>query len=139
MTNIAGHHRRDHKAVDLTNKTRAKLPQNCAKTITSTIWVFVASDMLPYSVVENPRFSLLEPRYEMPSRFHFTTKVLPSMSDNVKQKVTGGLRRADLVALITDCWSFRAIQSYMTMTTHYIECALFTSAVKGTHCRYKGH
>ena len=80
--------------------------------------------------------SPLEPCYEMLSRSHLTTKLLTSMYDNVKGKVTGGLRRADLVALTTDCWSSRATQRYMTMTTNYIECALFRSAVKRTHCSY---
>ena len=64
--------------------------------------------MQPYSVVMNPGFnnliSVLKPRYKMPSRSHLTTKVLASMYDNVKEKMSS----ADLMALMTDCWTSRA-------------------------------
>lgn len=136
-SNMAGHIRRHHKEVDLTGKKtltqatlpfsfRAKLPQNSAraKEITSAIGVFVASDMRPYSVVENAGFkhliSVLEPRYEVPSRSHLTTNVLPAMYENVKAKVIEDLSNAELIALTTDGWTSRATQSYMTITAHYI-------------------
>ncbi len=56
--------------------------------------------------------SVLEPRYEMPSRSHLTTKLLPSMNDDVKEKVTGGLSGADLVALTTDCQTSRGTHDH---------------------------
>lgn len=97
-TKIAGHLRRHHKDVDFAEKTaplkqaihpasfRAKLQQNStlSQAIAIAIGVFAASDMQTYSVVETPGFkhliSILEQRYEMPSRLHLTTKLLPSMT-----------------------------------------------------------
>ena len=98
-TNMAGHLRRHYKEVDLTEKTqptllspfRAELPQNSTGEITSAIGVFVASDMHPYLLVTNPGFnhliSVLKLRYKMPIRSHLTTKMLPSMCDNVREKL----------------------------------------------------
>ena len=59
--------------------------------------------MQPYSVVENPGcthldISMLEPCHQMPSRLHLTTKVLPSMYDDVKEKVIG----EDLSEVLSD-------------------------------------
>ncbi|KAI2660455.1 Nuclear receptor subfamily 1 group I member 2 [Labeo rohita] len=89
-TNMAGHLRRHHKNIDLSVKPTSvtqttlpssfgiKLPSNStrAKAITSAVGVFIAADMRPYSVVENSGFrhliSVLEPRYEIPSRTHLT-------------------------------------------------------------------
>lgn len=138
-TNMAGHIRRHHKDVDLTTgKTPSlvqptisssfaiKLPQTSAraKAITNAIGLFIAADLQPYSVVENAGFkhliSVLEPRYSMPSRSHLTTKVLPSMYEDVKEKVLGGLSNAELVALRTDGWTSRATESYITVTAHYV-------------------
>ncbi len=74
--------------------------------------------------MENAEFkhlvSVLEPHYKMPSRLHLTTKVLSSTYDNVKEKDTGGLIRADIVALRTDCCTSRATQTYTVITAHYI-------------------
>lgn len=139
-TNMAGHIRRHHKDVDLTasGKTPSlvqptisssfavKLPQTSAraKAITNAIGLFIAADLQPYSVVENTGFkhliSVLEPRYSMPSRSHLTTKVVPSMYEDVKEKVLGGLSNAELVALTTDGWTSRATESYITVTAHYV-------------------
>lgn len=136
-TNMAGHLRRHHKNIDLSVKPTTtqttlpssfgiKLPSNStrANAITRAVGVFIAADMRPYSVVENSGFrhliSVLEPRYEIPSRTHLTATVIPSMYNNVKEKVIEGLSSAHLVALTTDCWTSRATQSFMTVTAHYI-------------------
>ena len=111
MTNMAGHLRRHHKNIDLSFKRtpatqttlqssfRIKLPSNStrANAITSAL-VFIAADMQPYSVVENSGFrhliSILEPRYKIPIRTHLTATVIPSMYNDVKEKVIEGLSSA---------------------------------------------
>jgi tRNA (cytidine32/guanosine34-2'-O)-methyltransferase len=66
----------------LTNIFEKKLPINSdrAQKIKRAIGLFMALDMRPFSVVENEGFRnllhLLEPRYEMPSRAHFSENVL---------------------------------------------------------------
>lgn len=69
------------------------LPQwgNRATAITKSIGVFIAKDMRPYSVVENEglqhMINMLEPRYDLPSRLHFSDKVIPKLYDEVKAEV----------------------------------------------------
>ncbi|XP_034023290.1 zinc finger BED domain-containing protein 1-like [Thalassophryne amazonica] len=137
-TNMAGHIRRHHKDVDLAGKTSSlvqptidssfvmKLAQTSAraKAITNAIGLFIAAGLQPYSVVENAGFkhliSVLEPRYSIPSRSHLTTRLLPSMYEDAKEKVLRGLSTAELVAITTDGWTSRATESYITVTAHYV-------------------
>ncbi|XP_077384385.1 E3 SUMO-protein ligase ZBED1-like [Festucalex cinctus] len=56
----------------------------------------------------------------MPSRSHLSTKVLPCMYEDAKEKVLLGLSNAELVAITTDGWTSRATQSYITITAHYV-------------------
>ncbi len=62
-----------------------------AQTITKAIGVFMALDMWPFSVVENDGFthllSVLEPRYQLPSRPHFSQNVPLQRS---KSQTSGG-------------------------------------------------
>ena len=42
------------------------------------------------------------------------------MYDNVKARICEGLSHAELIALTTDGWTSRATESYITITSHYI-------------------
>ena len=64
--------------------------------------------------------SLLEPRYELPKRKYFSQSLIPSLYETAKQKLTAELSRADSVSLITDGWTSRNIDSYVTITAHYM-------------------
>ena len=85
-----------------------KLPRsgNRATAITKSIGVFIAKDMRPYSVVENKGFqhmiNVLEPRYDLPSRVHFSEKVIPKLYEEVKAEVESDLKSAEFVALTND-------------------------------------
>eukprot|EP00064_Thunnus_orientalis_P002859 superscaffoldBa00000222_g2867 len=61
-----------------------------AKAITKSIGVFIAADMMPYSIVENKGFKsmvkVLEPRYEIPLRTHRTMKIMPDLYDQEKNQ-----------------------------------------------------
>ncbi len=63
-----------------------------AQEITRCIRVFIAKDMRPFSVVDNVGFRemvrVLEPRYHMPSRPHFSQEVVPSLYCEAKEKVS---------------------------------------------------
>lgn len=52
-----------------------------AAEITQCICVFMGKDMRPFSVVENVRLPVntLEPRYQIPSRPHFSQTVMPTL------------------------------------------------------------
>ena len=48
----------------------------------------IAADMRPYSVVENAGFknmlNVIEPRYNIPSRAHFSQTVIPALCQKTK-------------------------------------------------------
>ena len=80
--------------------------------------------MRPFSVVQDVRFkklvNMLEPKYKIPSRPHFSQKVLPKLYNETKQKVTQRLEDVDTIAITTDGWTSRATESYITITAHGI-------------------
>ncbi|XP_041706895.2 E3 SUMO-protein ligase ZBED1-like isoform X1 [Coregonus clupeaformis] len=104
-----------------------RLGQNSAraKNITATIAKFICKDMQPYSVVENPGFremiQTLEPRYTIPSRPHFSEKVIPALYESTKKDVKLSLSQAERVAITTDGWTSCSNQGYVTITSHHID------------------
>ncbi|XP_045074059.1 E3 SUMO-protein ligase ZBED1-like [Coregonus clupeaformis] len=104
-----------------------RLGQNSAraKNITATIAKFICKDMRPYSVVENPGFremiQTLEPRYTIPSRPHFSKKVIPALYESTKNDVKLSLSKAERVAITTDGWTSCSNQGYVTITSHHID------------------
>lgn len=81
--------------------------------------------MRPLSLVENSEFKklclLLDPRYNVPSRRHFSDKVIPGLYEEVKENTVAKLQLANSVALTTDSWTSRACQSYVTITAHFTD------------------
>lgn len=75
--------------------------------------------MRPYSVVENPGFrkmiQILEPRYTIPSRPHFSEKVIPALYLSTKNDVKLSLSQAKRVAITC------SNQGYVTITSHHID------------------
>ncbi|XP_046542896.1 E3 SUMO-protein ligase ZBED1-like [Haliotis rubra] len=105
-------------------KTKLSSRSTRAQAITNGIGTFIAMDMRPYSVVENIGFKYLihtlEPRYEIPSRTHFTNYVIPEMYKKVKSSVMESIARASSMAVTTDGWTSRSTESYITITAHYV-------------------
>ncbi len=140
-SNMQAHLRRHHLNIDISSTRkkpqkqetfptdfRMKLQANSnrAQTInvTKSICVFMALDMRPFSVVENDGFthllSVLEPRYQLPSRPHFSQNVLPHLYSEVRAKLVKDLSNAKFIALTTDGWTSRVTLSFMTITAQYI-------------------
>ncbi|XP_070403898.1 E3 SUMO-protein ligase ZBED1-like isoform X1 [Nothobranchius furzeri] len=95
-----------------------------AKQITRLIGEFIADYMAPFNIVANRKFiqmfKVLEPKFKMPCRGHFSEKVIPGIYNETKQSVKECLKHADRVALTTDSWTSRATQSYVTITAQVI-------------------
>lgn len=89
------------EASGLASTFSQRLGRNSArvKNITATIAKFICKDMQPYSVVENPGFcemiQTLEPRYQTPSRPHFSEKVIPALYESTKNDVKLSLSQAE--------------------------------------------
>ncbi len=95
--------------------------------ITRAIGIFIATDLSPYAVTEKPGFrnmiALLEPRYRMPSRQHFSTSVIPELYEETKRSVLADMENTNCISVTTDGWTSRATESYVTITmitAHYI-------------------
>ena len=85
----------------------------------------MVKDLGPFSVVQNSGFQnllhVLEPRYTIPSRQHFSDKTLPELYEKKKTELKSNLAEAVAVALTTDGWTSRATESYVTIACHYID------------------
>lgn len=59
--------------------------------ITDVIVMFIASDLLPLSTIESENFrnlmTIAEPKYQLPSRKHFTSKLLHDKSSKIRTNV----------------------------------------------------
>lgn len=86
---------------------------------------FLACDMRPFSIIENIGFknlvSILEPKFEMPSRAHIAQNVMPTLYTKVKKRILTDSNKADFIAVTTDGWTSKAAQGYITITAHYID------------------
>jgi len=92
--------------------------------ITSGILNFIVKDLRPFSVVENEGFRdlirVLEPRYTIPSRQHFSDNLIPKIYNATKLKLIDELADVEFVSITSDGWTSRSTQSYETVTCHYI-------------------
>jgi hypothetical protein len=105
-------------------QTKYKSSSPRAIAITRAIASFIVHDLRPYSVVSNKGFlnmaSVLDTRYVAPSRQVFSEKFIPDMYLQVKEDVKACLRLASKVALTTNSWTYRATESYVTVTACFI-------------------
>ena len=133
-TNLTHHLKRKHPTVSVSKSTETfhsifgptKLPSSSrrAREITSAMAQFIVKDLRPYVVVENEGFKnlikVLEPKYSIPSRQHFSEKVIPELYTKVSTQVKQDLK-SSYVAITTDGWTSRATESYVTITSSHID------------------
>ena len=95
------------------------------KEITNSIARMIVQDFQPFSVVEYEGFKgllhTLDPRYIIPSRKHFSETVIPKMYEEMKGKVKACIDPVPYLAFTTDCWTSRAVNSFLSLTAHYID------------------
>ena len=70
----------------------------------------IAKDAVPLSTIEKPGFQLmvskLNPRYQLPSRRHFSDYEIPHLYSHVKDNVViPALRQANFFSATTDLWT----------------------------------
>ena len=92
--------------------------------LTEALVLFVACNLIPFSVVGSPYFkgllSTADPRFQMPSRKHLISTVLRDKFTALQTDVKQRLRDAQSVCLTLDIWSSRQMRSYLGVTAHYI-------------------
>ena len=81
--------------------------------------------MQPISAVEGNGFQNLmytaEPRFQVPSRSHFSRKEIPMKYNQQAEQLKSQLVHATSFNIITDIWSsHQQNRSYISLTCHYI-------------------
>ena len=90
----------------------------------------VATDLQPVSIVEDEGFlhysSVLDPRYQLPSRRTIERSLIPKQYTKLKTMVKEKLVcKTASVAVTTDIWSSRQQQSYCCLTAHSISSEIW--------------
>ena len=105
--------------------------------------VFIGKDMQPYSVVLGTGFrhmiKVLDRRFNIPSRTHFSSKIIPELYEVTRREVETDLRQSPFVALSTDGWTSRATTSYLTVTVHFVSDWELKGYVLQTRPIYESH
>ena len=96
-----------------------------AKDLNRAVAYHIAKDAVPLSTVDRPGFrfmvSKLNPRYQLPSRRHFSDSEIPSLYSHVRDNVVAPmLKQAKFYAATTDMWTSSSNDSYITVTVHFI-------------------
>ena len=81
-------------------------------------------DMLPISIVEKQGFKQMlesfDPRYQLPSRKHFSKITIPALFNSTQAALSSTLREVEFFSSTTDLWSSTCMQPYLSYTVHYI-------------------
>lgn len=93
--------------------------------ITHSIAVFLCKDMVPFQTVERSGFldmvNTLDQRYVVPSRKYFSEVEIPKLHAEVRSQVEKELCDIQQYATTTDLWSSRTMDSYISLTIHFID------------------
>lgn len=92
--------------------------------LTKAIAEMMCTDMQPFSVVQHEGFMrllhILQPRYRVPSRKHFSTTVIPNMYERLVLKVKFLLSNLQYISVTADLWSSAAMEDFISLTAHGI-------------------
>ena len=115
---------KDEEKKQLTLPGFKNCPPARSNKITMLVAEFVARDMRPISTVDGNGFQQLlcymEPGYKLPSR-PFLTNTCHKLYCSLKEKLLEVMASPELyVAVTSDLWTSRAIESYITVTAHFI-------------------
>ena len=91
----------------VSKKIKYKPGCDCKRELDNLVLDLVTQDMQPLSVVDNKVFRALvhslDPKYEIGSRKHMTSHLLPAKYHDEKVKLIDELRSVDSIAVTTDC------------------------------------
>ena len=99
-------------------------PAERARTITEALADWLTDSMRPLTIVEDKRFKqmmrLVEPGYSVPSRTHMMS-VIKARFHKARGELSNILAEAKCLAVTTDAWTSKAVESYQTCTAHFID------------------
>ena len=92
--------------------------------ITWAIGEYIVDGLLPISTVETSHFkkfmAVMEPRYTVPTRRTFKSKVMDKMEVQITSEIKEDLKQVEFCTITHDGWTSLANQSYKTATVHYV-------------------
>ena len=98
---------------------------SAAREINHAVAYFIAKEMQPLSMVDKPGFRhmvhKLNPRYQMPSRKHFTEYEIPRMYNEVKASFQSKVKSVNYYSATTDLWTSAANIPFMSYTIHFVD------------------
>ncbi|GFW88479.1 zinc finger BED domain-containing protein 1 [Trichonephila clavipes] len=118
-----------------------RLDDQASKRTTDSVTKFLVCTMQPYNLVDRKEFinmvKVLNPRYSLPGRKHFTATAVPKLYNEVRDKIRQELSliNKDTISVTTDCWTSIANTPYITITVHFItsEWALKSACLACAH------
>ena len=101
-----------------------------AKQLVNATAQFISLSLQPIRVVDEPSFRNLlctaDPRFELPHRTHFRTKVIPDLYYSVRGEIEAQLSSIDYCTITTDLWtSSHQHRSYISLTVHFVDSLKF--------------
>ena len=103
-----------------------------ARDLHEAVTNFFCKDQMPIFTVEKTGFrnlvNKLNPRYQLPSRKHFTEIEIPNLYESTKTKLHAELQSYDFFACTTDIWTSRTMMSYMSVTAQVSLIVVLLSA-----------
>ncbi|GFY52856.1 zinc finger BED domain-containing protein 4 [Trichonephila inaurata madagascariensis] len=135
--NFVGNHR--HKRQKCMTDFQ-RLDDQAFKRTTDSVTKFLVCTMQPYNLVDRKEFinmvKVLNPRYSLPGRKHFTATAVPKLYNEVRDKIRQELSliKKDTIS-VTDYWTSIANTPYITITVHFItsEWALKSACLACAH------
>lgn len=116
--------RKSNLQVQSTLEDFRPLAPNKINKITSALTYFIATEMMPYSIVEKPGFKFfvnsLQPQYQLPSRKHISTVKIPKLYTATREVLKEKLTDAHYYNITTDCWTSVNMDPYISLTIHFI-------------------
>ncbi|GFY46170.1 zinc finger BED domain-containing protein 4 [Trichonephila inaurata madagascariensis] len=118
-----------------------RLDDQASKRTTDSVTKFLVCTMQPYNLVDRKEFinmvKVLNPRYSLPERKHFTATAVPKLYNEVRDKIRQELSliKKDTISVTTDCWTSIANTPYITITVYFItsEWALKSACLACAH------
>ena len=96
-----------------------------AKQLVNATAEFVSLSLQPIRIVDDPSFrnllTIADPRFDIPHRTHFSTKVIPDLYYSVRGQIESQLASINYCTVTTDLWtSSHQHRSYISLTVHFV-------------------
>lgn len=113
--------------------TQFTLNKSSKTKIDNALAYFIATNMMPYSLVEKEGFKLfvnaLNPSYKLPGRKTLTESRIPSMYSDTRTIIKNIIKDANFFTFTTDCWTSNSNVPFIGLTCHFINANFKLSSV----------